>query len=409
MTRATTRTARARLRGPSPAHAAPTPHRRGGFGLIELLVVIAIITLLATLGLMVAPNIQDKDKVRNAATQVVVQCQDAQGRAAKKKSPVGVRFIVAPGGSEKPGKTDVRWVTDLQLVELPDPLIPNLKPLSPNPSQATYAFTNPDAEPRVRFIYDLADGVNRHRYAPAGSPVPPAGTIEYRRCIIENLTATQAAQVEAGCTIVMPVFGTWHKIVAVPTQTTEPPPVKANPVTNAFGLRDLEVQLEVFPDAAMGAGRDIRIYHFAIHLLPVPLVGVNLIPLPNDICVDLNLSFGPLPATTTSFDVLFGPEGKLVNAPTGQLFMYLRNYTKPTIYSAVTATGPTWLPAGTGPNQLGTAFRLGGEQHIVSIRNTGAIGHAPVNMPDLTTGSYPAPQTLPFALYTLARQQQNHE
>lgn len=359
---------------------------RAGFGLIELLVVLAIITTLAALGLMVWPGIRDQDKVKDTATIVSIHLKDAQGRAAKKRSPVGVRFVVAPAGPGLAPKVDPmglaqnQWVTELQFVELPDPLIPNPKPLT---------TTNPATEPRVRFVYTTDS---------TGAIAGPVGT-PVRRCFLENVTQPQADQVETGCTLVMSAFGSWHRIIGLGSRTAAQ--------SGGAGLFDQELSLEVFPDAAMGGATNQVIYHFAIYLLATPLVGEKPIPLPTDICVDLNLSIGPQ-STTASFDVIFGPDGRLVSANTGQLFLYVRNYTKEAIY---TGTGAS-LSFKTGPT-LVTAFRRGGEQHIVSIRNTGAIGHAPVFWPDTNgvypPGPYPPSQPLPFALYTLARREQNQD
>jgi hypothetical protein len=297
----------------------------------------------------------------------------AQGMASRDKAPRGVRFVVGLDPTN-PDKTDPRFVTELQYVELPTPLIAKLNPLVH--TGGVTAPYQPDAEPRVRFFYTVA---------PAGSTTPPAGTIINRRCIIENLTAEQAGLVVPGCTIVMPTFGTWHKIISTPAAVTTGP--------NAFGLYSREVALEVFPDANMGAGTDIYIYHFVVYRVATPLMGEPTILLPKEICVDLNMSIGPPPNTTTDFDVFFSPSGQLVNAPTGQLFFWVRNYRKVPSMN---------LPQGPG---LIDAFRRGGEQHIVTIRQSGAHGHNQVLWPDANPASPTFGQyTGGLTPYTLARQ-----
>jgi len=59
----------------------------------------------------------------------------------------------------------------------------------------------------------------------------------------------------------------------------------------------------------------------------------------------------------------------------GQLFLWVRNYTNAAIPQA---------PDGTlaqGPNLL-TAFKRGGEQHIITIRKSGALGRNEAMWPD---------------------------
>ena len=359
---------------------------RRGFTLIELLVAISIILALAGFGLLMYPGARDNDRVRNAVSDVGSTCKLAQAMASRDKAPRGVRFIV---DTTKPG--DPRLVTELQYIELPPPLIPNPKPLTPTVQNPT---ANPDLEPRVRFQYMLASG----------------GAINKRLCFIENLTTDQAGQVKSGCTIVMPVFGTWHRISQVPAAKTLTP-TQPNPNNNGRGtaavpLFDVEVVLDVYPDAVMGAGTDAVIYHFAIYLLATPLVGEPTVLLTKGVCVDLNTqdltnsdpnlqyrvgSVGPPPNTTTDFDVIFGPDGKLVGATSGQIFLLVRDATK--VPSMRIRQGP----------DLVTAFRKGGDSYILSIRQSGTIGNNQVTWPDLTTGYYPAGSD-PFSL---ARQDLN--
>ena len=369
---------------------------RTGFGLIELLVSISIILALAGFAFLMYPGVRDQDRVRNAVTDVGSTCKLAQAMAARDKSPRGVRFITAPvNTTTNPARTNALWVTELQYVELPPPLIPNPNPLTPslqNPLSPT-GVLNLDNEARVKFSYTTV--------APASPPNPaqnpPAGTINGRRCLIENLTADQAAQVQPGCTIVMPNFGTWHRITSFPAPSQ---PVKLTGPT-AANLYNVEVLLEVFPDAIMGGGTHAVIYHFAIYLLATPLVGEPTVLLPKNICVDLNIpdptfkvgSIGPSGAAT-DFDVIFAPDGKLVGSPNGQLFLLVRDYTKGGATNIRVVEG---LP-------LVDAFRRAGEMHYLTIRASGSLGHAPVTWPDAAGNyNYPAGQT-PF---TLARQELN--
>lgn len=366
---------------------------RAGFGLIELLVSISIILALAGFAFLMYPGVRDQDRVRNAVTDVGSTCKLAQAMAARDKAPRGVRFITGTNALD-PMKTDPRWVTELQYVELPPPLIPNLNPLTPSLANPT---AHPNLESRVRFAYTPAATTSTN-------PLP--GTITGRRCFLENLTAEQAAQVQAGCTIVMPNFGTWHRISAIPAAATAVPASRSTPTIPAIPLFDLEVQLEVFPDAILGAGTSAVIYHFAIYLLATPLVGEPTVLLPKGICVDLNPSdpittpaprypVGSIgPSGAGDFDVIFAPDGKLVGSPNGQLFLLVRDYTKGGATNIRVVEG---LP-------LVDAFRRAGEMHYLTIRASGSLGHAPVTWPDAAGNyNYPAGQT-PF---TLARQELN--
>ncbi|HEY1188666.1 MAG TPA: hypothetical protein VGE74_13515, partial [Gemmata sp.] len=291
----------------------------------------------------------------------------AQSMAARDKAPRGVRFIVSSDATN-PDKKDIRWVTELQYVEQPLPLIPNRNPLTSG---------NPDTEPRVRFAYTTQ-----------------AGTITKRQCFIENLTEDQAKLIQAGCTIVMPVFSAWHKIKAI----TSGPPQSGS--SNPW---QVEAELEVYPDAIMGGSTHYQTYHFAIYLLPTPLVGEPTILLPKNICVDLNVSVPSQANSASDFDVLFGPDGKLVGAPTGQIFLWMRDYTKAAPYSITfsTSTPPVRSAPFLSGAPLLDAFRKGGEQHIIAVRASGSHGSNEAMWPDPSSGNYPANNDA----YTLVRQE----
>ncbi|MBP3958493.1 type II secretion system protein [Gemmata sp. G18] len=362
---------------------------RAGFTLIELLVAMAIITTLAGFILLVYPGARDQDRARNAVSDVEITLRMAQGMAARDKAPRGVRFIAAPTDLiANPARTSTQFVTELQYIELPPPLIPNLKPLV-NQSSNPNSIPNLEAEPRVKFEYTLG----------------PTGAIQSRRCIIENLTEDQYKQVQlGGCTVVMPNFGFWSKITAVPLNWSIPPlpaPQPANPKSNgrtsALGLplSDLEVTLEVYPDAVMGGGTLATTNYFAIYLPATPLVGEPTVLIPKNICVDMSVSF---PSATGDFDVMFGPDGKLIENSNGVIFLWVRDYTK---------TPTMAIPAATDGNLL-TAFRRGGDQYIISVRSSGAIGHNqplwPEVAPGPTFGTYATGQNQ----FSLVRQELNN-
>ena len=347
---------------------------RAGFTLIELLVAMAIITTLAGFILLVYPGARDQDRARNAVSDVEITLRMAQGMAARDKAPRGVRFI-----PDRTDKTDPRFVTELQYVELPPPLIPNLKPLTPSAQNPT---ANPANEPRVRFEYTLVTGTG-----------PTAGTIIERKCFIDNLTLEQADQIAPNCTIVMPVFGSWHKIIGPPSPNAFNP-IRTGP--NA-GLYSVQVALEVFPDAIMGGGTQAVTHHFAIYLSATPLVGEPTVLLPKNICVDMSMGLPKMPATVApalpaAFDVIFGPDGKLIENPNGVVLLWVRDYTKVPSMNVTPGLG------------LIDAFRRGGDQYIISVRSSGAIGHNQPYWPNVNDGTYATGQDA----FTLVRQELNN-
>ena len=351
--------------------------RRAGFTLVELLVSVSIFIGLAGLVLLLYPSARDQDRVRYAVSDVGAHLRMAQSMAARDKAPRWVRFLVSLDPTN-PDKTDPRWATELQFIEQPPPLIPNRTPLSNVNGNANF---DPNNDPRVRFSYTFSTGGGGQ----------PAGTITGRACTIENLSQGQSALIQPGCTLEMPVLGFWSKIV--PVSSTVPQPVTVSG-PNANGLYTAQVVLEVYPDAVMGGSTENLTYQFAIYLLPTPLVGEPTILLPKNICVDLNVS---VPATTgaTDFDVLFGPDGKLVNSPGGQLFLWVRDYTKTAPYSG-TGASMQYLSDTTTPT-LDEALKRGGEQHAIMIRSSGAHGNNQIAWPDPALGRWQSRQE-PFSL-----------
>lgn len=343
-------------------------HRRGGFTLVELLVGLSIFLTLAGLVLLLYPGARDQDRVRYSVADVTAHLRMAQSMAARDKAPRGIRFVVNSSVSAATPdptndlKKDPLWVTELQYIEQPAPLIPNRNPLSN--SGSSY---NPNSDPRVRFEYTVV--------APptGGNPVPnpPPGSIvaSSRKCYIDNLDAgTQIPLIQRGCTLTLPTLGFWSKITNV-----------------AVSGSTVEVTLEVYPDALLGGSTHAQTYHFAVYLNSIPLVGEPTVPLPRNTCVDLNVSF---PRTTSDFDVLFAPDGKMIGAPNGQIFLWMRDFTK-----AAPNNGTGWAA------DMDDALRRGGDQHIIVIRATGAIASNSVKWPAGLTYS---PDTEP---YQLARDQ----
>jgi len=131
----------------------------------------------------------------------------------------------------------------------------------------------------------------------------------------------------------MPAFGTWHKIIGIVGATGSSPAIT------------VEVLLEVYPDANMGAGTSVLIYHFGVYRIASHSWANR------PFCYQRkSASFKhqrtelPL-GGTTDLDIIFAPSGELVGASTGanayangQLFLWVRNYTNAAIPQAPDGT-----------------------------------------------------------------------
>jgi hypothetical protein len=207
--------------------------------------------------------------------------------------------------------------------------------------------------------------------------VPPAGTIKNRHCYIVGLNADQESQIADGAILVLPVLNAWSRIIGPPVQfpAAPPAPVQAPP-------RTVEVFLEVYPDALLGTATDYVSYHFGIYGPPVPILGEPTIPLPRDICVDLEVSYPP-GQPGRNYDIMFAPSGQTITTYTTAtntgvpanvgVYLWVRDYQKvgsmnPAAYGGYNAA-------------YADAYRMGGEQQIVGIRN-GFVGTARVFWPD---------------------------
>lgn len=369
-----------------------TPIRapRRGATLIELLVVMAIAAALGALALALLPSVANSEYTTRGVAELQSTCKNAQAMAAATKLPRGVRLLVPAGGTVS---------TELQYIEMPPIMIPDPQVLVAKPGDTT--GVNTKFGPQVLFVYELYDG-NTAAIANANWTTlpakPPAGTIKLRHCYITGLTPAQAAQVVDGSVMVLPNLGSWSRIksplgVTAAGNTANDPP---------GALPNFEVILDVYPDAALGGGTTYLAYHFGIYGVPVPLLAEPTVPMPNNTGIDFEVS-RPAGIAGAHYDILFAPSGQTIStfgtqtagvptttgltANTG-VFLWVRDTSKvtnpgqPKTKSMVFADFPNAAA-------YGKAFRLGGEQQLVGIRN-GLIGGAPVQWPD-GNGIYPTP------------------
>jgi prepilin-type N-terminal cleavage/methylation domain-containing protein len=318
---------------------------RRGFTLIELLVVMAIVIALVGMTMIIVPGALNKDRAATAATELTGAMQINRSRAVRDGLPRGVRLLV--GNPSNPAGI----VTEFQHIESPPVFVPN----TDGPPQLTTPF-DPNAVPWVEFAYTVSAG-----------PAPPAGTVTGRTCTIRKLTADQATQIVNAvpalpngppATLSLPTLGTTHQILS-PQPTAAADGTLINGTTQLFALT---VTLDQYPDGALGGQTSWRTYHFGVYGPARPLLGEETYQLPQNSCVDLNLSS---PAGgAADYDILFGPSGQLVNTSstggTGQVFLWIRDPNR-----------------GTPP---APDFVKGGEQLILVVKaKTGAVGTAPAN------------------------------
>jgi hypothetical protein len=282
----------------------------------------------------------------------------------------------------------------MQYLEAPPVMVGDPQTLVAKPGDTTGANTGNG--PRVEFIYQVAG-------PQMAMTDPPQGTITNRQCTIRRLTLDQASQVSQGATLVLPTLGAWSRILNPITQLTGPG-VDSDP------LVDLSVNLDVFPDALLGAGTSFRTYHFGVYGPPVPLIGEPTVQLPQKIAIDMAVSNLPNRGTPgLSYDIMFAPSGQMITSygasgSTGAtlsagvsgntaVFLWVRDISKVQNMQPTSFSPWTFDPAQ-------QQFLRGGEQQIVGIRN-GFIGTAPVLWPDATGNYTTNPLTDP---YTMARQ-----
>jgi hypothetical protein len=347
-----------------------TPSRaRTGATLVELLVVMAIITALAALALMLLPSITNKDMTLKGTAEVQSTLKIAQGMAASSRLPRGVRLLVQQAGGT--------LSYEIQYLEAPPVMVAD-----PQVLVAGRSATNPNGDngPRVEISYNVG----------------ASGAITSRQCTIRGLTLDQASQVTDGATLVLPTLGAWSRIKSSTLAAS----------TSIPGAFDASVDLEVFPDALMGAGTALRTYHFGVYGPPVPILGEPTVQLPQGIAVDLQLCLPQ--GTGTHYDILFAPSGQTIQTPSNPflspnmaVFLWVRD----TRFTNMTPVSMPTLLTPSAPWQFDTTlrqFEKGGEQQIIGIRN-GFIGTAPVLWPDGGGGTYSNGNNP----YSLARQQLN--
>lgn len=330
--------------------------RRGGFTLVEMLVAAAILIALASITLVIVPDVMSQDRTVDGAATVRQWLAIAKARAARDQLPRGLRLITGPDPT-KPKKVNPLWATEAQYLESPAILVPN-----PIPNGSPAGFTAPaPSQAYVRIVYTTN----------------AAGAIIGRQVQITNLTPGQAAQVGPGSVLMLPAWDMALKVDSTAFTPTDPATI---------------TQL----DGWMGAETQYVTYLFGLYSPPRPLLGEANLLMPDKVCVDLTASSpaGTLLPVLQDYDIVFAPNGSVILGPaagSGHALLWVRDYEKldPGVYPSpimLLSPGP---PAVYDEN----TFRKGGEQQIVALKTkSGALGVFPVTWPS-PGGTYPPGQS----------------
>jgi type II secretory pathway pseudopilin PulG len=368
--------------------------RRPAFTLVELLVAMGVIIVLATLALLVVPDVLDKDRTTDATQLTQQWLMISKARAARDKGDRGVRLITGPD-PQNPAKTSQTWVTELQYIERPPPYQPN--------ATGSQFLADGSFAPYVVFLMDGS-----------GNMV----------CEIRNLNNDDFNMIQAFASqslqLNLPALKISPYILAAPADALAPR--TAQPPVNSGGGNTFHMTVTLDPKqmpssrefGAAGAppGQPLTPvyvdYSFGIIVPPRPLVGEPPLQLPKNICIDITprnptgspqpVPFNQAPSSPafagTDYDILFTPMGHVApysaGAAGGTIFLWVRDYTKTPSPLVVQNASPLTLDM--------TPFQNGGEQQILALQtSSGFIWAAPAMWP--TGGQYPANQDW----YTLVR------
>lgn len=301
------------------ARTSPRPGSRPAFTLVELLVVLGLALLLLGLGLVVnVSGITDSYKTTNAADRVSGWLLMAKTKAQRDKAPRGIRFIVGPNNQ----------IREAQFLEVPD------------------SYTPPPAVAGVqpRLLVVRLSGQNPRVF------VTDANFVDLQ----------QSAFI--GDTLYLPEFNTLHTITSFNNATLN--------LAGGGSVAALEVVVrnpallpQVPPTAGPALVPTYATNAFGFHRQPQPAIGEPTLQLTGDTVVDGAVS---LPAMTADFDVLFAPSGEVMNAPRGQIILWVRDVRLP--FVGIGGTRAQYEEAG----QMGL---------VVVYAKTGAVATQPVVMP----------------------------
>lgn len=303
----------------------------GGFTLVELLVAFGLMLVLAGLAVGVSySGIFSSYRTIGTADRVSSWLLIAKSKAIREGAPRGVRFIVDP--------TNPTQIREAQFIEMPTPYVP----VSPVPTQAARVL------------------IQHSTTAPATHRVFVTGP---------NMAAEFIANINPGDNLSLPDFKSLHRITAVSN-----PPIDANTVELAVA------DLNLLPDLAAAQNPSAPSFSttsFGFLRQARPLLGEEVLQLGPDVVIDFRPGDFNLPsATSTSLlplvngelDILFAPNGEVLNTNLGLLVLWVRDPSK----------GPS--PRANG--DVREEYEANGDMALIAIyARTGMIATQPVNLP----------------------------
>lgn len=347
---------------------------RAGFTLIELLVAMTVIVVLATIALAVIPDALERDRTTDAAATIRQHLMIAKARATREGEGRGIRFIL-DGGLNDPtrqaaGTAGKFFSSEMQYIEAAPTIVMN--PLG---------LTGP-TDPYV----ELTNGKTATlKNVPPGSELITVIQNDHGARWFPKLYIPELG---------MDAFGHKYRFEILkldPAGGNDWTLTMALPTDEAPGIHTL-----------LGGGTAVRSYRFAVEPRSRPLLGEPNIPLPKNVCVDLN-EFVSRPsaqlasgyADPIDFEIMFSQNGQVVYpASSGTIYLWVRDYTK--VVNVIPLTPNTAAPTAAFTYAPGpTQFQQGGEQQLVAIKaKTGSMGVFPVLAPD-AAGAY-APGVNPY-------------
>ena len=364
-----------------------TAARRPGFTLVELLVAMAVIVALAAIALIVVPDVLTQDRTTDGAGTVRQTLMIAKARALRDKGPRGVRFLVGSDPSNlakyNAGATGQLWVTEMQYIEKPPPLVPAeneyLEIVFTTAADGTIQTTAPN-DPKVYYHPPTAPA--------AADPDPGTPIREFINAEIDQGRKTDIHASFGDERMTLTVSNAAAAKLDAATRQGAP---RANAYLVRLDTTDAAATAAMYAGMmrALGGGTSVKLTTFRVERPAQPLLGEPSVPLPRNVCVDLNFGVSKTSAgvVTKDLDILFAPSGEVMFASVDQIYLWVRDYTKVADMAPVTPTAAT-------PNQPYTyaglgQFERGGEQQVVSLKaKSGAMGVFPVQWPQ-ADGTYP--------------------
>ncbi len=334
---------------------------RRGFTLIELLVTMGLIILLLSIAVAVSNSAtMDSYKIVGAGDKLSQALINAKARAARDKSPRGVRIVVNPATG---------LGNELYFIEQPEPFLPD----------QDFTYSGTVAYQPIRSYMAL-------KY-PQVVPTPPPGTFPKplpTNCrVYLVLSPGDYARVPTSGTLSSPDVQAGFVF-----KSFIPAAGALDNVPAGFTTVQLDVTSIINPDLSAGqtpSATPVRATFqtpsFGIYPPARPLAGEPSLILSKDVAVDMTAS---LPAQTVlpmanGVDLMFSPSGHVMYSNEPLIAFILRD-TKKLVPIAPAVAGRTWLNDSSSgqPN-----FQRAGEMTIVAVYpKAGTIFTKPVAEPN---------------------------